>query len=88
MQEAPERCSRISQNHFSNHFVNIHVHQDQGHAPEPSTILKIIPSDEITHAGTIEISRSDSSPNLRCMAVAGLAAWLLQLADTANNGPT
>ena len=58
----------ISQKHFSNHLVNIHLHQPQRARGAPSprrTILTPDPSLRITHAGAIEISRSDSPPNLR-----------------------
>ena len=65
MSRKHQGCSRIAQNHFSNHFVNIHVHQGQGHGHEPRTILQNFPSDEIAYARTIEISRSGSPPNLR-----------------------
>ena len=41
-------------------------HQPQGHAPSRGALIELqSPSDRITHAGAIEISRSDSPPNLR-----------------------
>ena len=67
-----QRGPTISQKHFSNHFVNIHLHQPQGHAPSPeprSIILTPDPSLRITHAGAIKIFRSDSPPNLRHVCI-------------------
>ena len=53
---------------ISNHFVNIHLHQPQGHARARGIggVFELqSPSDRITHTGAIKISRLDSPPNLR-----------------------
>ena len=73
-----QRGPTISQKHFSNHFVNIHLHQPQRARPRArsrSTILTPDPSLRITCAGTIKISRSDSPPNLRLKKIKIRRFW-------------
>ena len=59
-----QRGPTISQNNFSNHFVNIHVCTQAKGTPErePRTNLISSPSLGITHTGTIETSRLEHPP--------------------------
>ena len=59
------RGPTISQKHFSNNFVHIHLQQPRGHAPSPSPGGLFSLQTPASGSRAIEISRSDSAPNLR-----------------------
>ena len=69
IQEAPEMLQELAEQ-LSISFHNKIKHQPQGHARARGGLFELqSPSDRITHAGAIEISRSDSPPNLRYWSV-------------------